>query len=446
MHIEEPATVQWAAQHAFPTSHTGQTGADYHVQVPFAPSAPNFYHYAQNGLSYNNNNNNYDFSYGSQYPTSSCPRSYNGPDLTGLPNTGMTESYPPTAYQIEPPKHNGLTPLSDHGVNDHLMQMDDDYEHHYGPHIKSESHCGYSSPYSDMTRASTPDEPSKYPHDMMGVDDEDAIDKEQPYAQLIFQALRSAPGHTMILRNIYDWFQTHTDKAAASETKGWQNSIRHNLSMNGAFEKVDQPNEQSRKGFMWRLTQDALDNGVKSTTRYRSKQPNKRGYRHHPQPQRQASGAKGGQAARRSAHLKRSKRVQNEMYRSVPTAFDPRYDVQKTQQYPTSPYYGSDVEFGYASGPDLMPTGNDLSNHNSSGFNPFPQSARSYSASPLLGDSAYVLKQSPSGSLFTNSPSPSALDEPRTPLSQCGWGEQMTLPIRASFVCEGGMGFQEYAG
>jgi hypothetical protein len=37
----------------------------------------------------------------------------------------------------------------------------------------------------------------------------------------------------MILRDIYEWFKNNTDKASASETKGWQNSIRHNLSMNG---------------------------------------------------------------------------------------------------------------------------------------------------------------------------------------------------------------------
>lgn len=59
------------------------------------------------------------------------------------------------------------------------------------------------------------------------------VDKEQPYAQLIYQALLQADGHTMILRDIYDWFVKYTDKATASETKGWQNSIRHNLSMNG---------------------------------------------------------------------------------------------------------------------------------------------------------------------------------------------------------------------
>jgi hypothetical protein len=85
-----------------------------------------------------------------------------------------------------------------------------------------------------------------------------------------------------------------------------------------AFEKVHQPCEESREGFMWRLTDEAIREGVKSTTRYRSKQPNKRSHRtQQPQPQRQASGAKGGQAARRSANLRRSKRM-NGQYRNDP--------------------------------------------------------------------------------------------------------------------------------
>ena len=53
----------------------------------------------------------------------------------------------------------------------------------------------------------------------------------EPYATLIFKALRSAPGNRMILKEIYKWFENNTDKNK-NGTKGWQNSIRHNLSMN----------------------------------------------------------------------------------------------------------------------------------------------------------------------------------------------------------------------
>ena len=58
---------------------------------------------------------------------------------------------------------------------------------------------------------------------------------DKPYARLIYDALMQAPGHRMMLREIYDWFQRHTNKPAESGTSGWQNSIRHNLSMNQVY-------------------------------------------------------------------------------------------------------------------------------------------------------------------------------------------------------------------
>lgn len=55
---------------------------------------------------------------------------------------------------------------------------------------------------------------------------------DEPYAQLIYRAFLSRPNKSMTLQEIYQWFRENTDKAKA-EGKGWQNSIRHNLSMNG---------------------------------------------------------------------------------------------------------------------------------------------------------------------------------------------------------------------
>lgn len=54
---------------------------------------------------------------------------------------------------------------------------------------------------------------------------------DEPYAQLIYRAFMSKPNKSMTLQEIYQWFRENTDKAK-SEGKGWQNSIRHNLSMN----------------------------------------------------------------------------------------------------------------------------------------------------------------------------------------------------------------------
>lgn len=53
-----------------------------------------------------------------------------------------------------------------------------------------------------------------------------------PYSVLIYQALKDAPGNKLQLQSIYSWFEANTDKGGDPNAKGWQNSIRHNLSMN----------------------------------------------------------------------------------------------------------------------------------------------------------------------------------------------------------------------
>jgi hypothetical protein len=54
---------------------------------------------------------------------------------------------------------------------------------------------------------------------------------DEPYAQLIYKAFMSKKRKAMTLHEIYQWFRNNTDKSKA-ENKGWQNSVRHNLSMN----------------------------------------------------------------------------------------------------------------------------------------------------------------------------------------------------------------------
>jgi hypothetical protein len=65
----------------------------------------------------------------------------------------------------------------------------------------------------------------------MTVVDGDDHPVDEPYAKLIHRALMSAPNHSMVLQEIYQWFRENTTKGS-SDSKGWMNSIRHNLSMN----------------------------------------------------------------------------------------------------------------------------------------------------------------------------------------------------------------------
>lgn len=79
-----------------------------------------------------------------------------------------------------------------------------------------------------------------------------------------------------------------------------------------AFKKVEKssPTDETKKGYIWVLEESALVEGVKSTTRYRKHNPNKKvGKSETPAPQRQRSGAKGGKAARKAAKMRRSSRM-----------------------------------------------------------------------------------------------------------------------------------------
>lgn len=64
------------------------------------------------------------------------------------------------------------------------------------------------------------------------VDGEDTTKIARPYAKLIYKALMEKEEKMMKLQDIYQWFRDYTDKPKLAPGIGWQNSIRHNLSMN----------------------------------------------------------------------------------------------------------------------------------------------------------------------------------------------------------------------
>jgi hypothetical protein len=63
-------------------------------------------------------------------------------------------------------------------------------------------------------------------------DDEAGDAGDRSYAKLLYECLLNAPGHMLPLKDIYAWMQQSTSKARDPNSKGWQNSVRHNLSMN----------------------------------------------------------------------------------------------------------------------------------------------------------------------------------------------------------------------
>lgn len=75
------------------------------------------------------------------------------------------------------------------------------------------------------------------------------------YATMITQAILSNHHGIMSLSEIYEWISSHY--AYYRHTKqGWQNSIRHNLSLNKAFEKVPRKPNEPGKGMKWQISEE----------------------------------------------------------------------------------------------------------------------------------------------------------------------------------------------
>ncbi|XP_050432717.1 forkhead box protein K2 [Adelges cooleyi] len=72
------------------------------------------------------------------------------------------------------------------------------------------------------------------------------------YAQLIVQAVASASDRQLTLSGIYSYI-TKNYPYYRFVDKGWQNSIRHNLSLNRYFIKVPRSQEEPGKGAFWRI-------------------------------------------------------------------------------------------------------------------------------------------------------------------------------------------------
>ncbi|KAL8676572.1 MAG: hypothetical protein Q9186_006921 [Xanthomendoza sp. 1 TL-2023] len=73
------------------------------------------------------------------------------------------------------------------------------------------------------------------------------------YAALIGMAILRADNRRLTLSQIYKWISDTFSYYPISE-QGWQNSIRHNLSINKAFRKQERPRNDPGKGNYWTIT------------------------------------------------------------------------------------------------------------------------------------------------------------------------------------------------
>ncbi|KAH8598002.1 fork head domain-containing protein [Bisporella sp. PMI_857] len=81
---------------------------------------------------------------------------------------------------------------------------------------------------------------------------DDGTKPSYSYAQLIGMSILRAPNRRLTLAQIYKWISDSFSFYHAAET-GWQNSIRHNLSLNKAFIKQERPKDDPGKGNYWAI-------------------------------------------------------------------------------------------------------------------------------------------------------------------------------------------------
>ena len=79
------------------------------------------------------------------------------------------------------------------------------------------------------------------------------------YVAMIAMSIQESKERKLKLCRIYDFIKQKFPYYRHLKTKGWQNSIRHNLSLNECFIKLPSEGGQERKGNYWTLGKSLYD-------------------------------------------------------------------------------------------------------------------------------------------------------------------------------------------
>ncbi|KAL1871713.1 hypothetical protein VTK73DRAFT_1934 [Phialemonium thermophilum] len=93
------------------------------------------------------------------------------------------------------------------------------------------------------------------------------IKPQYSYAQMITQAIINTEEEKLNLSGIYNFIMENYAYYRHQPASGWQNSIRHNLSLNKAFEKVARSTDEPGKGMKWQLVPEVRDDMIRSAYR-----------------------------------------------------------------------------------------------------------------------------------------------------------------------------------